>query len=129
MQGSETFMAELAYLNGVWGPIDQAKVSIEDRGFQFADGVYEVMLFHGRQPLLLEEHLERLVNSCREIHLDVNFEKLHLKDVIHEGVRRAGFDHTMVYLQLTRGVAPRNKKTRRVFEPAGPRRSNSTLYW
>ena len=101
-------MPELAYLNGTFGPSDQAKVSIEDRGFQFADGVYEVVLVYGDKPFMLDEHLQRLTNSCRGINLEVDFARLDLPATIAEGVRRAGFAHTMVYLQLTRGSSPRS---------------------
>ncbi len=101
-------MPELAYINGTFCPIEQAKVSIEDRGFQFADGVYEVIVFHGDKPVMLAAHLGRLANSCRGINLDLDFERLNLKSIIEEGVRRAGFDNSMVYVQLTRGPAPRD---------------------
>lgn len=101
-------MPELAYLNGTFCPIDQAKVSIEDRGFQFADGVYEVIVFHGQRPVMLDAHLERLANSGRGIGLAVDPAQLELRSIIEEGVRRAGFDSSMVYVQLTRGTAPRD---------------------
>ena len=101
-------MAELAYFNGEFIPIGDAKISIEDRGFQFADSVYEVVAFYGNTPLLLTEHLQRLANSCRGINLDVDLAGLGIESLIYEGVRRAGFSETMVYVQVTRGVAPRN---------------------
>ena len=112
-------MPELAYLNGTFCPIAQAKVSIEDRGFQFADGVYEVIAFHGQRPVMLDAHLERLANSGRGIDLAVDPAQLKLRLIIEEGVRRAGFERTMVYVQLTRGAAPRDH--------AHPRRCDLTV--
>ena len=112
-------MPELAYLNGTFCPIDQAKVSIEDRGFQFADGVYEVIVFYGHRPVMLDAHLERLANSGRGIDLAVDPDRLNLRSIIEEGVRQAGFDRSMVYVQLTRGVAPRDH--------AHPQRSDLTV--
>jgi D-alanine transaminase len=99
---------ELAYLNGKYCSLNQATISIEDRGFQFADGVYEVLMFRGDEPLLLEDHMRRLANSCREIKLDIDLQQLKLEEVIREGVRRAGFERTSVYIQVTRGPASRN---------------------
>ena len=110
-------MPELANLNGTFCPIEEAKVSIEDRGFQFADGVYEVIVFHGDRPVMLEAHLRRLANSCRVIDLKIDFERLDLPGIVREGVRRAGFADTMVYLQLTRGPAPRNHAHPNEYEP------------
>lgn len=101
-------MPDLAFLNGSFCSLDQAKVPIEDRGFQFADGVYEVIVFHGDRPLMLAEHLQRLTNSCREIRLKVDFAEWELDRRMREGVRRAGFEATMVYVQITRGVASRH---------------------
>ncbi len=110
-------MPELAYLNGIFCPIGQAKVSIEDRGFQFADGVYEVVIVHGDKPFMLDEHLQRLANSCRGINLNIDFAQLDLRAAIAEGVRQAGFANTLVYLQLTRGSSPRSHVHPADYEP------------
>lgn len=101
-------MLELAYVNGLYSPLSEARVPIDDRGFQFADGVYEVIVYHGRHPVLLAEHIERLQRSCREIHLPIDWEALNLAEAIERGVQQAGFAETMVYVQITRGAAPRN---------------------
>ena len=99
-------MPEVAYVNGAFLPIEQAVVSIEDRGFQFADGVYEVVATYGGRPYAMEEHLRRLHRSLREIRID--FDVSGLPDLVEEGIRRSGFDETLIYVQVTRGVAPRN---------------------
>jgi len=97
----------LAWLNGEFCPIHEAKVSIEDRGFQFGDGIYEVIRVYDGRPFLLERHLERLCRSVAAIGLEVNVEELGLARVIDEGVQRSGMAEAVVYIQITRGAAPR----------------------
>src|SRR3989304_4929135 len=101
-------MGELAYVNGVFGPIAEAKVSIEDRGFQFGDGIYEVLVAYGGKPFLLDQHMRRLRGSAAGIVLDYDFEARPLEPILFEGLRRSELDDAMIYLQITRGVAPRS---------------------
>ena len=97
---------EIAYVNGEFLPIDRATVSIEDRGFQFADGVYEVISTYGGRPYAMAAHMERLQRSLGEIRID--FDVAGLPAVVEEGIRRSGFGEALVYIQVTRGVAPRH---------------------
>lgn len=101
-------MPELAYVNGVFGSIAEATVSIEDRGFQFGDGVYEVIVAYDGRLFLLELHMRRLRRSAAAIMLDYDFDADPLEPVIAEGLRRCEFSDALVYVQLTRGVAPRS---------------------
>jgi len=101
-------MQEVAYINGTFCDLKDAKVSIEDRGFQFADGVYEVIVAPRGRPFRLREHLQRLERSTDAISLAVDYSALDLPAVIHDGVNRSGFEDAMVYLQITRGVVPRD---------------------
>ena len=101
-------MKEMAYVNGVFGPIAQARVSIEDRGFQFGDGVYEVIATYGGRPFLLEPHMRRLRRSAGAIGLDYDFDGKPPEPIIAEGLRRSGFSEAMIYVQITRGAAPRS---------------------
>ncbi len=101
-------MPELAYVNGVFGPIAEATVSIEDRGFQFGDGVYEVIVAYDGRLFLLELHMRRLRRSAAAIMLDYDFDEDPLEPIIAEGLRRCEFSDALVYVQLTRGVAPRS---------------------
>lgn len=101
-------MPELAYINGVYCAIEDAKVSIEDRGFQFGDSIYEVIVTYDGTPFLLNEHLERLKRSVAGIKLIYDFKNQPLEPIIEEGLRRSEFSDAMVYIQITRGVAPRN---------------------
>ncbi len=101
-------MPELAYINGVYCAIEDAKVSIEDRGFQFGDSIYEVIVTYNGKPFLLDEHLQRCKRSVAGIKLNYDFKTQPLEPIIEEGLRRSEFSDAMVYIQITRGVAPRN---------------------
>ena len=60
----------IVYLNGEYLPLDQAKISVLDRGFLFADGVYEVIPAYGGRLLRMQEHMQRLQNSLNAIRLE-----------------------------------------------------------
>ncbi|HEY1798021.1 MAG TPA: D-amino-acid transaminase [Stellaceae bacterium] len=101
-------MSRIAYVSGRYLPHRQAAVHIEDRGYQFADGVYEVIaLADGR---LIDEgrHLERLHRSLSELRIEPPVGDAALKIVMREVMRRNGVNNGIVYLQITRGVAPRD---------------------
>jgi D-alanine transaminase len=100
-------LPEIAFVNGEFMPLAQAVVPVEDRGFQFADGVYEVIGTYGGQPYVLEAHLDRLRFCLRELRLPLDIESYGLKEKILEGIRRCGFAEALAYIQITRGVAPR----------------------
>lgn len=100
-------MSRIAYVNGRYLPHQEASVHIEDRGYQFADGVYEVCeVRHGH---LIEErrHLDRLDRSLRELRIPAPMSRAALGLVLKEVVRRNGVREGSVYLQVTRGVARR----------------------
>jgi len=101
-------MPELAYVNGVYGPIHEAKVSIEDRGFQFGDGIYEVVVAYQGRPWLLDAHLQRMRRSAQAIELAYDFDAHPIAPIIVEGLRRSGLSDALIYIQLTRGAAPRS---------------------
>jgi len=99
---------ELAYLNGTFCPLDEAKISINDRGLLFADSVYEVLPAYNGKPFRIKEHFERLRRSLKAVRLDVDPQAMQFEAVIMEGLKRCGFDRALVYLQITRGVARRS---------------------
>jgi len=101
-------MTELAYVDGEFVPLGEAKVSIQDRGFVFADGVYEVLVAYGGRVFMLEEHLDRLGRSAVAIKLALPLDSRQITQVIEEGIRRSGYQDTMIYIQVTRGIAPRS---------------------
>jgi D-alanine transaminase len=99
---------ETAFINGRFLPLAQASVSLEDRGFQFGDGVYEVIrTYHGR-PFGLDAHLTRLNRSAQAIGLRQPYAVERWRDDIAEGLRLAAFPEAKIYVQITRGVAPRD---------------------
>ncbi|SDB13749.1 D-amino-acid transaminase [Bauldia litoralis] len=101
-------MSRIAYVNGRYLPHGQAGVHIEDRGFQFADAVYEVC--EVKDGLLVDEgrHLQRLTRSLSEIRMAEPRHPAALGAILREVVRRNRVRNGIVYLQVTRGVAPRN---------------------
>src|SRR5579884_3121729 len=101
-------MPDIAYVNGLFMPLAHATVSVEDRGFQFGDGVYEVIrTYHGR-PFELEAHLARLDRSAKAIALANPYQPREWAAIVDQGITRAGYPESKVYIQLTRGVAPRD---------------------
>lgn len=103
-------MPRVAYVNGSYIEHRHAAVHVEDRGYQFADGVYEVIhLYRGR---LIDEaaHLDRLDCSLGEVNIDWPLSRAALGLLMRELVRRNRFATGLVYIQVTRGVAPRDHK-------------------
>ncbi len=101
-------MQLIAYVNGSFLPLDEATIHIEDRGFQFADGVYEVIACLGGNFLDLRPHLERLNHSCHEIGIALPCSTIELEALVHELYRKNRLDDAMIYIQVTRGRAPRS---------------------
>jgi D-alanine transaminase len=110
-------MLRIAYLNGAYVPYEQACVHIEDRGFQFADAVYEVCEISDGCIIDITRHLNRLDRSLGELRIDAPMVRGALTVVMCEVVRRNRVRNGLVYLQVTRGIAPRDH----VFPPPGTR--------
>jgi D-alanine transaminase len=101
-------MSHIAYVNGRYLPHDRAAVSIEDRGFQFADGVYEVCEVRGGRLIDATRHMSRLQRSLTELRMAMPTPLSALKVILRETVRRNRVHDGLVYLQVTRGTAPRD---------------------
>ena len=101
-------MSRIAYVNGQYVPHAEASVHVEDRGYQFSDGVYEVCAVSGAKLLDEEGHLNRLDRSLRELRIDPPVPRSALKVIMREMIRLNRVRHGIVYLQVTRGVAPRD---------------------
>ncbi|WP_374653021.1 D-amino-acid transaminase [Dongia sp.] len=103
-------MGRLAYVNGRYVPHAQAMVHVEDRGYQFADGVYEVVPVIDGVLIDEEPHLDRLEYSLNELMIAWPVTRPVLKLILRELMARNGLARGIIYLQVTRGVAPRDHK-------------------
>jgi len=101
-------MPDIAFVNGRFLPWSEATVSIDDRGFQFGDGVYEVIRTYRSTPFELEAHLARLDRSMKELTLSQPYSRTQWAQWIRQGLSQAGYQEAKVYIQITRGVAPRD---------------------
>jgi D-alanine transaminase len=101
-------MSRTAYVNGRYVPLGEAAVHVEDRGFQFADGVYDVAEVRGGRLVDEDRHLARLQRSLRELRIAEPMAMSALGVVLREVVRRNRIRDGLVYVQVTRGSAPRD---------------------
>jgi len=108
-------MSRIAYINGAYRPHAHASVHIEDRGYQFADSVYEVCEIRDDCLIDMTRHLDRLERSLSELSMAWPIDRPAMSHVIAETVRRNRVRDGMVYIQVTRGVARRDH----IFPPAG----------
>lgn len=101
-------MSNIVHLNGRLLPIEQATVSVLDRGFVFGDGVYEVIPVYARRPFRLTAHLARLAHSLDAIRLDNPHDEAEWTALIEALIAQNTLRDQAVYLQVTRGAAPRD---------------------
>ena len=114
-------MSRVAYVNGRYVAQREAAVHIEDRGYQFSDGVYEVCEVRGGSIIDQRRHLARLKRSLDELGMAMPMPETALAIVIRECMRRNRVRDGIVYLQITRGVARRDHG----FPPPGTRPSET----
>lgn len=101
-------MPHVGYVNGRYRPLPRHAVALEDRGYQFADGIYEVIKLVGGVLCDLERHLDRMERSLRELRIEPPMSRAALASVMAELVRRNRRRDGLLYLQISRGVAARN---------------------
>lgn len=101
-------MSRIAYVNGVYLAQSQASVGIEDRGYQLADGIYEVAPVTAGTIVDLAAHLDRMAYSLRELRIEAPMPPSALELVCHETLARNRVRDGIVYIQVTRGEAPRD---------------------
>lgn len=112
-------MSRVVYVNGSYVPENEGKISIFDRGFLFADGVYEVTAVIGGKLVDYDPHMERLDRSLKEIAMAWPCSKAELRQMHEELVKRNNLQEGIVYMQVTRGAADRDFKF--------PKEAKSTL--
>ena len=105
------------FLNGKLVPLDQAHVSVLDRGFIFGDGVYELVPVYSRVPFRLDEHLTRLERSLGEAKIRNPYSRAQWRSHIYQLIDAQAFDDQGVYFQVTRGVAKRDHAFPKSLEP------------
>ncbi|MCZ6763569.1 MAG: D-amino-acid transaminase [Alphaproteobacteria bacterium] len=103
-------MSRIAYVDGQYLPQAQAMVSMDDRGYQFADGVYEVVTVQDRRLVDEERHLARLERSLGELKIPAPMHDKPLRLVMREVLRRNRIIDGLLYIQITRGIALRDHK-------------------
>lgn len=112
-------MSRIVYVNGSYVPENEGKVSIFDRGFLFADGIYEVTAVINGKLVDYEPHAERLERSLNEIRMAWPCSKAELRQMHEELIKRNKLDEGIIYIQVTRGSADRDFKF--------PKEATSTL--
>src|SRR5258708_8122584 len=110
----------MVFLNGKFLPVEDAKVSVVDRGFIFGDGVYEVVPAYSRVPFRLDEHLARLERSLSETAIRNPYARAQWRDFILRVIDAQPFEDQAVYFQVTRG-APRR-------DHAFPKNADPTVF-
>jgi len=102
----------LCYLNGRYGRVCDTQVSVMDRGFIFGDGVYEVLPVYSGQVFCFEQHMARLDRSLKELRIQNPLTRTEWKHIaqrlIDDLSQKAGIGNQLIYIQVTRGVAPRD---------------------
>lgn len=103
-------MPDIAFINGRFLPWREATVSIDDRGFQFGDAVYEVIRTYRAVPFEVGAHLDRLERSANELSILQPYTRASWIQWIQHGLSLAGYQDAKIYIQITRGVAPREHR-------------------
>ncbi|MGM7684909.1 D-amino-acid transaminase [Cytobacillus sp. Hm23] len=99
---------EVGFYGNKFIDINEKVVPIQERGHQFGDGIYEVIRVYDGKPFLLKEHLNRFEMSAKEILIDLPFSLEKVNELILEGITRSELKDAQVYIQVTRGIAPRD---------------------
>lgn len=113
----EQLSKSLCYLNGHFGPIGEAKVSVMDRGFIFGDGIYEVIPVYEHRLFRFDEHMARLDRSLSKMRIANPYSRTEWLALCRKLVETQSAEDQMIYIQITRGVAPRNHVMPKDIEP------------
>jgi D-alanine transaminase len=97
-----------AFLNGEYLPLEECRISVLDRGFIFGDGIYELLPVYKNEPFYLTQHLARLQRSMAEIRIDSPFDESEWMALINNLIQQSEHDDLAIYIQVTRGIAPRD---------------------
>ena len=112
--------SQLVYLNGEYLPLNEAKISVLDRGFIFGDGIYEVIPAYGGKALRFEHHMQRLQNSLDAVRISNPLSNEQWKNIIDKLISEKGSEDQYIYMHITRGVASRDHRF--------PEKTNPTVF-
>ena len=98
---------EYGFFDGEFVALDEPKVQLEDRGYQFGDGIYEVTRIYNGKLFALERHLERCRHSLRELRIPITYMDEELTAIHYDLIKKSGIKDGSIYFQITRGAAPR----------------------
>jgi D-alanine transaminase len=110
-------MEKTVFFNGKLIPLSQAKVSVLDRGFVFADGLYEVIRCYRKKPFALDGHLQRFKRSAEGIYMELPYGLDRWREICYELCEETDLGQFSLYLQVTRGPAPRDHRIPEQYEP------------
>ncbi|QED49000.1 D-amino-acid transaminase [Cytobacillus dafuensis] len=99
---------EFVIVNGEFIERSEVKIDMEDRGYQFGDGVYEVIRVYNGKMFTANEHLNRLIESGKKIKMDISYTVEEMKEMLNKLIQKNNLDLGTIYMQITRGTAPRN---------------------
>lgn len=98
----------IAYLNGEFLPMEECKISVLDRGFIFGDAIYELIPVYNSKPFYLSAHLKRLNRSLEQTKITNPYSEDQWINIIQQLINKSGLQQLSVYIQISRGVAPRD---------------------
>tara|TARA_Y100001970_G_C14110821_1_gene790768 strand:- start:369 stop:1217 length:849 start_codon:yes stop_codon:yes gene_type:complete len=110
-------MHRVAYVNNSFVPMDKAFVSIEDRGLQFSDSVYEVVMVINKNLIDFEHHIKRLEFSLNQLSIKFYINKIIIKNIFQKLIKKNSLKNGILYLQITRGVQPREHAYKKNLKP------------
>ena len=110
-------MSKISYLNDKFINFKDAKIHVEDRGLQFGDSIYEVVGFVNKNFIDINFHFQRLRYSLKELGIKYNFDNKKLMNIFYQLINKNFLKNGLIYLQITRGVQPRNHVYKKNLKP------------
>ena len=110
-------MKNITYINNKFVKNSNAKISVEDRGFLFADSVYELISVFNKKIVDIDQHLNRLKSSLNKVKIKYNFNKKKIRKIINKLIKFNNVINGYIYIQITRGVAERKHEFPKQYKP------------
>jgi len=110
-------MKNITYINNKFVKNSNAKISVEDRGFLFADSIYELISVFNKKIVDIDQHLNRLKSSLNKVKIKYNFNKKKIRKIINKLIKLNNVINGYIYIQITRGVAERKHEFPKQYKP------------